>query len=59
MWVCAGILFAAAVIAAVLSISLRTQNKRRDREFGESNLDFVPAEVHDLGDAHPMYRYIL
>ena len=59
MWICAGILFGAAIVALILSLSLRLQNKKRDREFGNSNLDFVPAEVHDLGDAHPMYRYVL
>lgn len=59
MWICAGILFGATLVAMILSLSLRMQNKKRDREFGKSDLDFVPAEVHDLGDAHPMYHYIL
>lgn len=59
MWICAGILLAAAVVAGVLSLSLRWQNKRRDEKFGKSDLDFIPMEVHDQGDAHPMYRYVL
>lgn len=59
MWVCAGILFGAALIASILSLCLRLQNKRRDKKFGKSDLDYVPAEVHTLGDAHPMYRYVL
>lgn len=58
MWVCAGILFAAALVALILSISLRWQNKRRDEKNGKSDLDFVPTEVEDKGDAHPMYRYV-
>lgn len=58
MWVCAGILFAAALIAAVLSLSLRLQNRRRDEKHGKSDQDFVPAEVEDKGDDHPMYRYV-
>ncbi|PSN65631.1 MFS general substrate transporter [Corynespora cassiicola Philippines] len=59
MWICAGILFCAAVVASGLSLSLRWQNKRRDEKYGKSDLDFVPAEVHDKGDDHPMYRYVL
>lgn len=58
MWVCAGILFAAAGVALILSLSLRWQNRRRDRKYGKSDLDFVPAEVENKGDAHPMYRYV-
>ncbi|KAF6798901.1 major facilitator superfamily transporter [Colletotrichum sojae] len=58
MWACAGILLAAAVLAAVLSLCLRFQNKRRDEKHGKSDLDYVPPEVSDKGDAHPMYRYV-
>jgi len=58
MWVCAGILFAAAIIASILSMSLRWQNRSRDRKYGKSDLDYVPPEVADKGDAHPLYRYV-
>jgi sugar phosphate permease len=58
MWVCAGILFAAAIIACILSLCLRWQNKRRDEKYGKSDLDYVPTEVEDKGDSHPMYRYV-
>lgn len=59
MWICAGILFGAAAMTVVLSLSLLWQNTRRDRKHGKSNLDFVPTEVMNLGDAHPMYRYVV
>lgn len=59
MWICAGILFAAAVLALILSLSLRFQNKKRDEKFGKSDLDYVPVDVADKGDDHPMYRYVL
>ncbi|KAI8299345.1 hypothetical protein K4K59_002336 [Colletotrichum sp. SAR11_240] len=59
MWTCAGILFAAAALATVLSLCLRFQNKKRDEKYGKSDLDYVPAEVADKGDDHPMYRYVL
>ena len=59
MWVSAGILFGAAVIALVLSLCLRFQNRRRDEKHGKSDLDFIPVEVSNVGDAHPMYRYVV
>lgn len=59
MWTCAGILFAAAGLTAILSLCLRYQNKRRDDKFGKSDLDYVPPEVSDKGDDHPLYRYVL
>ncbi|KAI8289520.1 hypothetical protein K4K60_008449 [Colletotrichum sp. SAR11_57] len=59
MWTCAGILFAAAVLATALSLCLRFQNKKRDEKYGKSDLDYVPAEVADKGDDHPLYRYVL
>lgn len=31
MWICAGILFGAAIVAAILSASLKMQNKSRDK----------------------------
>ncbi|KAL0930056.1 major facilitator superfamily transporter [Colletotrichum truncatum] len=58
MWICAGILFAAAILATILSLSLRYQNKKRDEKHGKSDLDYVPSEVSDEGDSHPMYRYV-
>jgi hypothetical protein len=59
MWVCSGILLAAAAMSLALSLSLRWQNRSRDQKYGKSDLDHVPIEVMDLGDAHPMYRYVL
>ncbi|KAK2768948.1 major facilitator superfamily transporter [Colletotrichum kahawae] len=59
MWTCAGILFAAAALATILSLCLRFQNKMRDEKYGKSDLDYVPTEVADKGDDHPMYRYVL
>ncbi|KAK7710202.1 hypothetical protein SLS64_005786 [Diaporthe eres] len=59
MWICAGILFAAAGLTALLNLCLRYQNKKRDEKFGKSDLDYVPPEVSDKGDDHPMYRYVL
>ncbi|KAG6354479.1 hypothetical protein INS49_004496 [Diaporthe citri] len=59
MWICAGILFAAAGLAAILSLCLEYHNKKRDEKFGKSDLDYVPPEVSDKGDDHPMYRYVL
>lgn len=59
MWICAGILFAAAGVACILSFCLRYQNKKRDDKFGKSDLDYVPPEVSDKGDDHPLYRYVL
>lgn len=59
MWVCAGVLFFAAYVTLVLSFSLRVQNRRRDNRYGRSELDHVPVDVADQGDAHPMYRFVL
>ncbi|KAI1270325.1 major facilitator superfamily domain-containing protein [Xylariaceae sp. FL1019] len=59
MAVCAGILFGAALVAVVLTVTYRVKNKRRDEKYGKSDLDFVPPDVADLGDAHPMYRYVV
>ncbi len=58
MWVCAGILLAAGAMAGALSLSLRWQNRRRDQMHGKSDVDHVPTEIADQGDAHPMYRYV-
>jgi hypothetical protein len=59
MWICAGVLLFAAATAAVLSLCLRWQNRRRDRMHGKSDLDHMPTDIADVGDAHPMYRYVL
>ncbi|KAL2882106.1 hypothetical protein SGCOL_002368 [Colletotrichum sp. CLE4] len=58
MWICAGLLFGAAIIAAALSLCLRLQNKKRDEKYGKSDLDYVPPEVSEEGDDHPLYRYV-
>ncbi|KAJ0357829.1 hypothetical protein COL154_009773 [Colletotrichum chrysophilum] len=48
-----------AGIMALRFLCLRFQNKKRDEKYGKSDLDYVPAEVADKGDDHPMYRYVL
>lgn len=59
MWICGGLLFLAAVLAQILSFSLRMQNRKRDREGGIVDAKSMPLDVADLGDSHPNYRYIL
>ncbi|KAK0763349.1 hypothetical protein N5P37_004336 [Trichoderma harzianum] len=59
MWICAGMLLGAAVVAMTLSFSLRWQNKQRDKKYGKGDPNTMPIEVEDAGDDHPMYRYIL
>lgn len=44
MWICAGNLFAAAVLTYILSLSLRYQNRKRDESFVKSDLNYVPKE---------------
>lgn len=58
MWVCAGVLIAASLMAVALSVCLRLQNRHRDRVHGKSDTDHVPADIAEKGDAHPMYRYV-
>ncbi|CAH0023694.1 unnamed protein product [Clonostachys rhizophaga] len=58
MWICCGVLLFAALVALVLSLSLRWQNKQRDSRHGKSDIDHVPEDIADIGDAHPMYRYV-
>ncbi|WZH44063.1 major facilitator superfamily domain-containing protein [Fusarium acuminatum] len=58
MWVCAGVLLAAALMAIVLSACLRIQNRHRDKVHGKSDPDHVPADIAEKGDAHPMYRFV-
>jgi hypothetical protein len=59
MAVCAGLLFAAAVLSQILSLSLRLQNRSRDQKHGKADVYSMPEDVSDIGDAHPMYRYVL
>ncbi|KAJ0123781.1 hypothetical protein J7T55_012250 [Diaporthe amygdali] len=59
MWICCGVLLCATFVSIILSLSLRLQNHQRDREHGKSDLDHIPEDVADVGDAHPIYRYIL
>lgn len=59
MWICCGVLLLASVLALALALSLRWQNRRRDQKYGRSDIDHIPADVADAGDAHPMYRYVL
>ncbi|KAK8132024.1 major facilitator superfamily domain-containing protein [Apiospora kogelbergensis] len=58
MWICAGVLLAAALMAVILSICLRLQNRHRDRVHGKSDTAHVPLDIADKGDDHPMYRYV-
>ncbi|KAH7038367.1 major facilitator superfamily domain-containing protein [Microdochium trichocladiopsis] len=60
MLVCAGVLFGAALVATVLSVCLRLQNRHRDRVYGKvEDVTSVPEDVADKGDSHPMYRYVV
>ncbi|KAH7010283.1 major facilitator superfamily domain-containing protein [Ilyonectria destructans] len=59
MWVCCGVLLFASCVAAILSLSLRWQNRQRDLKHGKSDIDHIPEDIADIGDAHPMYRYVL
>ncbi|KAL5623772.1 hypothetical protein FOBRF1_003022 [Fusarium oxysporum] len=58
MWVCAGVLLAASLMALALSACLRLQNRHRDRVHGKSDTDHVPADIAEKGDSHPLYRYV-
>lgn len=59
MTICAAVLFFGAVLSQVLSFSLRMQNKSRDKKYGKGDVGTMPEGIGDLGDAHPMYRYVL
>lgn len=59
MGICAGVLFAGALLSLSLSLSLRLQNRSRDKKHGLVDAGSMPLEVSNLGDAHPMYRFIL
>ncbi|KAI8656184.1 MFS domain-containing protein [Fusarium keratoplasticum] len=59
MWICCGVLFCASFVAIILSLSLRWQNRQRDQKHGKSDIDHIPEDIADIGDAHPMYRYVL
>jgi hypothetical protein len=59
MAICAGVLFAAALLSQILSFSLRYQNRNRDKKYGKGDVGTIPKDIGDLGDAHPMYRYVL
>lgn len=59
MWICAGTMFLGVCTALMVSLGLWMVNRRRDRVHGERTDESVPAEVETMGDAHPMYRYVL
>ncbi|EEU35450.1 uncharacterized protein NECHADRAFT_51188 [Fusarium vanettenii 77-13-4] len=59
MWICCGVLLFASFVAITLSLSLRWQNRQRDEKHGKSDIDHIPEDIADIGDAHPMYRYVL
>lgn len=59
MTICAAVLFFGAVLSQVLSFSLRMQNRSRDKKHGKGDVGSMPEDISDLGDDHPMYRYVL
>ncbi|CAG7932228.1 unnamed protein product [Penicillium olsonii] len=59
MWICAGVLFGAAVLSLLLRILVSLENSRRDREYGPSDPEYAPADLADQGDEHPTYRFVL
>ncbi|KAF2160102.1 hypothetical protein M409DRAFT_70639 [Zasmidium cellare ATCC 36951] len=59
MAICAGLLFAGAILTVIFSICLRMQNKWRDEKYGKADPKEVPSDIFDLGDQHPMYRYVV
>lgn len=59
MWICAGVLFGAALFALVLRQLVCRENLRRDRDYGPSDPQYAPADLADQGDEHPMYRFVL
>ncbi|CAG8184959.1 unnamed protein product [Penicillium salamii] len=58
MGISAGLLFFAAILAQVLGLLLRRENKRRDAIHGSSNPNKNDAVV-DSGDDHPSFRFIV
>lgn len=58
MSICCGVLFFAAIVAQVLSFCLRLQNRARNRKHGKVDPGTMPENVVEVGDEHPMYRYI-
>ncbi|KIJ15994.1 2.A.1.14 the Anion:Cation symporter family [Paxillus involutus ATCC 200175] len=51
-----GLMFLAALAALVLTISYRLENKRRNEEFGEPDLD-ERVDTSELADKAPGFRY--
>jgi hypothetical protein len=58
MWVCCGVLLLATAVSATLSLCLRFENSQRDKKHGKSDIDHMPVNIGDVGDAHPMYRFV-
>lgn len=59
MAISAALLFFAAILAQVLRLLMRLENKRRDRIHGHADADKTPVEVVNSGDDHPGFRFIL
>lgn len=59
MALCSGLLFFGALVALVLSVCLRMQNRSRDQKYGKSDPKEVPSDIFDVGDEHPKYRYVV
>lgn len=59
MALCCGFLFLAAIVTQILGYTLRKQNQERNRKYGMVDAKDMPADIMDVGDQHPMYRYIV
>jgi len=59
MAISAALLCVAAILAQILSLTMRIENRRRDREYGVVDPNEVPDDVTDVGDAHPKFRFVL
>lgn len=59
MAICAGLLFGGSILAAIFSVCLRMQNRSRDQKYGKADPKEVPSDIFDIGDEHPMYRYVV
>lgn len=59
MAVNAGLLFFATALSLFLSMCLRVENRKRDQKHGKVEPGHIPDDIADLGDAHPMYRFVL
>ncbi|OJI89776.1 hypothetical protein ASPTUDRAFT_79671 [Aspergillus tubingensis CBS 134.48] len=59
MWICAGVLFGACILALILRLLLSRENTRRDRQHGSCDPNYTPPDIAEKGDEHPMFRFVL